>query len=72
MWQTDKRKGRQERMVKTILIYLHLAVIFIVGGAFLQIDENKLLKWIGGLNVMLASILAYLYAVSQLWQVFRG
>lgn len=68
MWQTDKRKGRQARMVNTILIYIHLAVVFGV-GILLCNAETQWIKAFGALNMFVALATAYIYALYHLWVV---
>lgn len=57
--------------MSTLLIYAHLAVVFLVGTFFLNLG-NVWLKAFGVLNATFALIYAYGYAVYNLWQVFRG
>lgn len=57
--------------MNTILIYLHLAVLFFV-GALLCNFKSKVATTLGVLNATFAVVYAYGYAIYSLWQVFRG
>lgn len=54
--------------MSTILIYLHLAVLFFVGALFCNF-ESKWLKTFGVLNAVFATVYAYGYAIYSLWKV---
>jgi len=55
-------------MVNTILIYIHLAVMFGVGVLICN-AETPWIKAFGALNVLVASATAYIYALYHLWMV---
>lgn len=55
-------------MVSTILIYIHLAVVFGVGVMLCE-TETQWVKTFGALNVFVAIITAYIFAVYHLWTV---
>ena len=54
--------------MNTILIYLHLAVIFSVGAFFISLDRTWS-KAFGALNATFALAYAYFYAIYHLWAV---
>lgn len=56
--------------MSTLLIYAHLAVVFLVGTFFLNLDKVWL-KAFGVLNATLALVYAYGYAVYNLWVMCR-
>lgn len=55
-------------MVNTILIYIHLAVMFGVGAMICQ-AETPWIKAFGALNALVALTTAYIYALYHLWMV---
>lgn len=57
--------------MSTLLLYLHLGVLFFVGALFCNM-ENKWAKAFGVFNAVFAIIYAYGYAIYSLWQVLRG
>lgn len=56
--------------MNTILIYLHLVVMFLTGVFFINVFEHPVLKTFGVLNITFAIVCAYIYATSSLWQVW--
>ena len=54
--------------MNTLLIYMHLAVVFGV-GALLCNAETPWIKAIGAFSALVASASAYFYALYSLWMV---
>lgn len=54
--------------MNTLLIYVHLAVLFLV-GALLCNFKSKVATTLGVLNATFAVVCAYGYAVYNLWMV---
>lgn len=57
--------------MNTLLIYAHLAVLFLVGALFCNMEMTSA-KVFGVLNAVFAIAYAYGYAIYNLWMVFRG
>lgn len=55
--------------MNTLLIYVHLAVLFFVGALFCNMEMTSA-KTFGVLNAVFAVAYAYGYAIYSLWKVF--
>ena len=55
--------------MKTILIYIHLAVVIHISAQITELD-SKVFKLVGAVFGLWAMIFAFIYAFYSLWQIF--
>lgn len=58
--------------MKTLLIYAHLLVIFLVSRELLGVDDHIVIKAFGAINLIWVTVFAYMYAMWSLWQMFSN
>lgn len=50
-----------------LIIYAHLAVILFISMEFINVEDYKVVRAIGAIGGLWATILAYIYAVYQIY-----